>query len=316
MTLPPEQSLLVLARGSKSFSFAARFLRRSSRLDAARVYGFCRLVDDVADDSPSDPEALAELDRIESELAEPARARPAVARFLETAGRRGIDLAHARELLRGVRSDRGRVRIQNDGDLVRYGYRVAGTVGLLMCPVLGVTSAAAQPFAVDLGIAMQLTNICRDVLEDAALGRVYLPEARMRRAGFAAEDLVARRAEPERVAQVVREVLVMADAFYRSAHRGLRYIPARPRLAILVASRVYRQIGIRLLARAGGNPLLGRTVVPRGEKVAVSLRSLSALASPVYWGLVRPAHDPALHGCLRGLPGAHPRPMVVAGEAV
>ena len=312
MTLPPEESLAVLAQGSRSFSFAAQFLPRSRRLDAARVYAFCRLVDDIADDSPSDAAALAELARLEDELADPRRARPTVARFLETVARRAIELDHARELIEGVRSDRRRVRIRSDAELIRYGYRVAGTVGLLMCPVLGVEDARARPFAVDLGIAMQLTNICRDVLEDAALGRVYLPETRLDRAGVVAEDIVAGRAEAARLSRVVGDILRLADQFYRSAFSGFGYIPWRPRIAIVVASRVYRQIGLRLLACAQGNPLLGRTVVPAWEKAWVSLRALSALVSPVYWGVVRPEHNLALHDALRGLPGAHQAPLLPA----
>lgn len=298
------ESLEVLARGSKSFRFASHFLPADRRGEAALLYAFCRLVDDLADDAPSPEVAQADLDAVVAELDGAAPARPVIGALIELSARRGLDLRHAHELVRGVRSDLEPVRVKDDGALLRYCYRVAGTVGLMMSPIIGVTDGAAAPFALDLGIGMQLTNICRDVAEDARLGRVYLPASRLEAVGVSQDDLLQGRPGIDGgVRRVVQDLLLLAERYYASADRGLRYIPLRPRAAILVASRVYREIGRRLLAN-GADALAGRTVVSGGRKVWVAAGALAALGSPRVFGFGRPRHLAALHSELVGLPGA------------
>jgi phytoene synthase len=310
----------VLAAGSKSFSFAARFLPPADRADAAVVYTFCRVADDAADEAESPDAGRAAVDALSDAIRGRRPAGPVVSAFLRVADRRGIDLRHAEELLAGVASDLGEVDIADDGALVRYGYRVAGTVGLLMCPIIGVTNPEAYPFAVDLGVGMQLTNICRDVAEDAARGRVYLPRARLERVGLEPRDLVSgdlgrdpagRRA----LARVVSEVISLADLYYASGDRGLAYIPLRPRIAILVASRVYRAIGRKLVAD-GCDALAGRVVISRSGKVGRAALALARLlVAPRLLGLSRPPdHVARLHAPLVGLPGADPRAAVPARQ--
>lgn len=292
----------VLAAGSRSFHFASLFLPADRRADAALLYALCRHVDDLADEAADTAQARAALARLEAELSGVLRPRPLVAAVHELARRRELDLAHALELVEGVRGDLVEVRVADDAELLRYGYRVAGTVGLMMSAVLGVRDPRARAFAVDLGVAMQLTNICRDVAEDARLGRVYLPATRLHGLGVqSAPEAVLR--SPDAVRRVVHDLLAMADRYYRSAEEGMHYIPWRARLAILVAARVYRQIGVRL-TRAGGDPLVGRTVVPWWEK---GLAALGALADWPRVARRRVAHRPQLHRALRGLPGSDPR---------
>jgi phytoene synthase len=170
-------------------------------------------------------------------------------------------------------SDLDLVRIQSDRDLVRYCYRAAGTVGLMMCAVLGVRDPRAWRHAVDLGIAMQLTNISRDVLEDAQAGRVYLPAERLSAYGVTPEEVVDGQADAGAISLVVEDVLVLAEGYYQSGDAGMRFLPTRARWAILVASRLYRGIGRRLRRRQQSNPLLGRVVVPWFEKVALVTRA-------------------------------------------
>ncbi len=298
-----EESHASLAHHARTFHLAGRLLPADVRDDAALLYAFCRMVDDAADESASVAEARAELDRIEAEWQGSMARRPLIAAFREMATRRDVSSAAVTELLRGVRSDLGPVGMADDANLLRYCYRVASTVGLMMCSVLRVESEAARAHAVDLGIAMQLTNICRDVAEDAAAGRVYLPEARLVAAGSCSQALLDGPASRESVSRVVRELLEMADGYYRSADRGMRYIPWRARGGIMVASRVYRAIGVRL-RRRGCDPLRGRTVVPRWEKAAWGARALwMGMASSLRGRRVEIAHDAPLHRHLRGLPG-------------
>jgi phytoene synthase len=297
----------VLSRHARSFRFAGLFLP-GDRLDtAAVVYAFCRAVDDAVDEASSLPQAQAEAHALRDELMHRAPARPAVAAFLAIAEREGIDVRYAHELVSGVASDaQARVDVADDDELLRYCYRVAGTVGGMMCGVLGVRDPRAVAHAIDLGVGMQLTNICRDVLEDAHRNRAYLPATRRSDAGLVPEtfidDVVARRASAAQTAQVVRALLALADRYYASAEAGMRFIPARSRLAILVASRVYRAIGTKLLRR-GADSLQGRVSTTLLEKLGCALAALAAFLSPR-----RDAHDPRLHEPLRGLPGCAPPP--------
>jgi phytoene synthase len=172
----------------------------------------------------------------------------------------------------------------------------------MMCAVLGVRDRRGLQHAVDLGIAMQLTNICRDVKEDAAMGRVYLPADRLAAAGVEQAALVAGEADREAVAAVVAQLLELADHYYASADVGMRYIPWRPRLAIFVASRVYRAIGVRLRQRHACDALVGRTVVPFGAKVFWTLCALAAWFASLWPTRDQtPAHPKLLHAHLGDL---------------
>jgi phytoene synthase len=245
----PEETL---ARGSRTFWLASRLLPADRRRDAAVVYAFCRQVDDLADER-GDARAL---DRLDQALV--TRDEALVGPLLEVAARRGLELRWARELIEGCRQDLGRVRIQTDEELVRYAYLVAGTVGLMCCAVLGAKMPEAAPFAVDLGIAMQLTNICRDVAEDAQPDRLQPPAP---------------------VAPVVLELLDLADRRYERGREGLRWLPPPVRPAIAVAAELYRAIG-GVLRDRDGDPWAGRAVVPPLTQGVKAVRALAGLLEP------------------------------------
>lgn len=267
---------LLRAKG-RTFWLASRLLPPRLRDEVAVLYAFCRVVDDAVDEAPSPAVAGEAALQLAREL-EGESPRPEVAAFRALAAQRGLELRFARELLDGVRSDLGRVRIEDDAGLLRYAYLVAGTVGAMMERLLGATDERARAAAIELGIALQLTNICRDVREDAGRDRVYLPATRLRAAGLD-PDLVARgEVEGERLAPVVREVLALADEHYRAARAGFAFLPWRARAAVAVAARLYRQIGVRLLARQGADPLRGRVVVPALQKLGLAVVELLRLA--------------------------------------
>jgi 15-cis-phytoene synthase len=282
-------SQATLAQRSKSFRLASWFLPPRVRRDAAIVYAFCRRVDDAADDARSPEQGRHLLDEIRDMLLDRRPPDALVTAYREVALRRGFGLKPAWDLLAGVEGDLGQVRFEDDAALLTYCYRVAGTVGLMMCGVLGVMQPAAQARAVQLGIAMQLTNVCRDLREDALLGRVYLPRKRLASAGLPSRDMEPAAllslddAQRGCVRQATLELLGAADCVYALAAGGYPYIPARPRLAILVAARLYRGIG-RRLARAGGDALRGRTVVPPWEKALL----IASAAATWLWGALLP----------------------------
>lgn len=285
------QAREVLARHAKSFRWASLFLSPRQCDQAAIAYAYCRAVDDAVDEAPDQATALCGLQQAEDAISGTISGDITTQAYIELAHETGFGLAPAQALLEGARADLGPVFLRDDSELLTYCYRVAGTVGLMMCGILRVTDQNAQKHAVDLGIAMQLTNICRDVLEDARRGRVYLPESRMRAVGLSQRELIEGAsfdATPSLassskgafskqltagVSSVVRDLLQLADQRYRSAALGYLALPPRARLSVMVAADLYRAIGQRLLLKWEGNALRGRVSVSPLGKVALTVRS-------------------------------------------
>ena len=301
-------SRAILSQKARSFRWAAQFLPAQTHDDAALLYAFCRHVDDTTDEALSPHAARHHLHLIKAQLRGSRPPDPLLANFMAMAERTALELDYAFELIQGMESDLvDQVVMEDDVALLRYCYRAAGTVGLMMCAVLGVKDPEALPFAVDLGVAMQLTNICRDVAEDAAMNRVYLPKVRLHHHGSSPALLLAGQARAPQVARVVDDLISLADVYYRSAHYGMQFIPSRSRLAILIASQIYRGIGLRLRTRHDSDALRGRTVVPWTGKTRLATYAVgkfAALRMTPYGTGVR--HDARLHRALKGLPGTDP----------
>ena len=295
--MTPHQAL---AANGKSFNWARRFLGRRMGGDAATLYRFCRVLDDMADgDIVDGPRRLL---TIRYDLSGGHRATdPLLADFMPFIQQQNLPVPVIVALIDGLLQDQKPVRIADERALRRYAYRVAGTVGLLMCHVLDCDDDAARAHAIDLGIAMQLTNIARDVLEDAEMGRRYLPAswvgdvtpAQIVAASHAPEGDVA-----QSVTMAVRQLLGMADDYYQSGTAGLKFLPIRAYMAIAVAARVYRQIGLQIAVRGYGWHH-GRQVTSRGTKIICSLQAFGSVWRRVW---PRTPHRAALHDGLEGLP--------------
>lgn len=245
-----------LATHGRTFALASLVLPAAARDEAAIVYAFCRAADDAIDErcDPSD------LGAMRAELFGREPARPLIDAFLDVARRRDVPLEAALELLEGVGSDVGAVRIRDEAALHRYAHAVAGTVGLMMAPLLGARDPRAAAHAAELGLAMQLTNIARDVGEDSGKDRVYLPATWLAEEGLSSDEVASGHADPEVVHRVVLRVLDRADLHYRRGELGLRYLPFRARISIAIAARVYRAIG-EVVRRKGASALSERAVV-------------------------------------------------------
>jgi phytoene synthase len=299
MSTPPGE---VLKRNGKSFWFASLFLPQDTALHAARLYAFCRALDDLADDVAHKSGASTAADNLQvvrDDLRRGASSQPLVADFLELAYRFNLPLDAADYLLEAFLEDATTdMHIADEQRLVRYCYGVAGTVGLMMSPLLGATDTCASRPAIDLGIAMQMTNIARDVLEDARNGRRYLPGSWVE--DLSATVIVTDASCRQRVGLAIERLLNLADSYYASAVRGFPFLPPRAGRAIEIAAAVYREIGVRI-RKNGFHWWLGRTYVPwwRKSGIAVStclgqsqLRRLTARTEP-----------DELHHALAGLPG-------------
>ena len=297
--LTSEQSL---AANGKSFHWARRFLGERMGREAASLYAFCRLLDDMADGDIDD--GPARLAVIRSDLVAGRQGDdPAFLTFVPLMREKRFPPDVLVALIDGLLEDQAEeVSLADEAALLRYAYRVAGTVGLLMCHVLDCHAPAARAHAIDLGIAMQLTNIARDVLEDAGMNRRYIPADWV--GGASPEDIRTAAKAPggplcREVRGAVGRLLDLAESFYASGAEGFRYLPVRAHLAIAVAARVYRQIGIQLrdqdLAWHAG-----RQVTSNSTKLRCSLMALASfrhrMTEPVA------GHDGSLHVALRGLP--------------
>ncbi len=266
-------ALAILARHSKSFSLAARLLPAQCRNDAAVLYAWCRRADDTIDlEGNRSPGAALEVLRNELSSVYRGEAQNDVLlrSFQELIERRCIPIAYPRALLDGLEMDLGEVRLKSQADLLLYAYRVAGVVGLMMCHVLGAQSQKAYRHAAHLGMAMQLTNICRDVVEDWRRRRLYLPASVLADCGAGAlfDDFnrpLPPRAPRPLTAAVVRLIELSQD-YYRSGRLGLQALPPRAAFAVRTAGLVYSAIGGEL-ARRGYDPLCGRVVVPLWRKL-------------------------------------------------
>lgn len=299
------QAVATLSAGSKTFRLASRLLPPDALGWGAIVYRFCRRVDDAVDEAASPADASSALSTLRAELDGAATADAPMQLFAQFCSADPVLRGAALALLEGVASDLTPARFESDDELLRYAYGVAGTVGLMMCGVIGVREPAAHPHAIDLGVAMQLTNICRDIADDAALDRRYLPAARLRAAGIqvASGEIAIHPRDSGAIAAILRQVLDLAECYYESAENGMRYIPWKTRVAMVVAARLYRQIGHKL-RRNGARFEQGRTVVGAIEKAFTLLRALVACCGPTIAGYgPRCAHNRQLHRALAGLPG-------------
>ena len=283
----------------KSFHWARYFLGKEAGLQATQLYAFCRYLDDIAD-QPGNLGAtkLKSIQNIFNNYSNQTGSYTEVGNFLLLKQELDLPVFAIKDLLEGLISDQGTVLLLNENQLIQYSYKVAGTVGLMMAPILGISSKKAIPFAVDLGIAMQLTNISRDVLEDAELGRRYIP-------GEWCDDLsapkiveLAKNGTTEdrlKVSSAIKRTLLLAETYYVSGFKGLTYLPPRNHLAILIAGIIYRLIGRRLL-KTGTEWWVGRQVVNSTGKLLHSLY-------PPLLMLNRfkrlPVHESHLHNCLK-----------------
>jgi len=176
MSMPNESALAVLKSKGRSFYFASHLLGPQQRDRAARLYAFCRRVDDLADEASDPQQAYVTLERLKASL-NSSQTDDANVNDMQTLMHDvAIPPEPMQALIEGVQSDLRHRQVRDEAELLSYAYQVAGTVGVMMCRVLDVSTPRAWPFAIDLGIAMQLTNIARDVGEDARMGRVYLPQ--------------------------------------------------------------------------------------------------------------------------------------------
>lgn len=275
----------LLRTGSRSFYAASFLLPQRIRDPAVALYAFCRVADDAIDcaaDVPGAQEAaLAELrerlDRVYDGQPIEVYTDRALADVVE---RFGVPKALLSALLEGFEWDAKGRRFEDLSGVYDYSARVAGTVGAMMAVLMGARSSQLVARACDLGVAMQLTNIARDVGEDARNGRLYLPMDWMREAGIDPEAWLANPVFDEALASVIERLLRTADTLYNRSDAGIAGLPMGCRAGINAARYLYAEIG-RQVERQGLNSVAQRAVVPGRRKVQLLVPILStAVLSP------------------------------------
>jgi phytoene synthase len=263
----------LLRHGSKSFHAASLLLPRRVRDPATALYAFCRLGDDAVDLAEDPREGLALMQaRLDAAYAGQPQDHAADRAFAATVRAFDIPKELPAALLEGFAWDAAGRRYETLDDLHAYAARVAGTVGAMMALVMGKRSHAALARATDLGTAMQLTNIARDVGEDAAAGRLYLPLEWLRGAGIDPEAFLRSPAYSGALARIVARLLAEARRLYVRAQPGIGMLPRDCRGAIRAAHLIYAEIGAEV-ARAGHDSITRRAVVSTRRKLGLVLQA-------------------------------------------
>ena len=273
----------IIYNNSKTFFWASIFLPKSILNKVINIYSFCRTYDDIVDEglpitSSQDAKKLEEIIRSY-----------------------GISQNLIDELISGINSDVNFKRYKNNDELLRYCYKVAGVVGLMMSQALEIRNLEAKYFAIDLGIAMQLTNIARDISQDFDKNRIYLPED----TGIS-EDIIGNMTHDNKIKieKSVNYLLVKADIFYNSSLNGLRYIPIKSRFSILIALRIYQAIGHKI-KRTGTKFLKENVYITSKEKMFLIIKSIIEFLIFFILPFYKRKHNKCLHEPLSGLANAN-----------
>lgn len=256
----------MLREGSHSFYAASLLLPADIREPACALYAFCRLADDVIDDGPGDEASVAGLSqRLDRIYAGRPFDHPADRAMVEIADVYSLPRELPDALVEGFAWDVAGRRYDDLSGVFAYSARVAGSVGAMMAVLMGARERSVLARACDLGVAMQLTNIARDIGEDAANGRLYLPLDWLREEGIDVDRWLAAPQFSAALGRVVARLLSEADSLYLRARSGIAQLPVGCRPGIYAAMRIYREIGVLLRSR-GHDSVSRRTVVSRSRK--------------------------------------------------
>ena len=211
---------------AKSFNWAGFFLPKETYKKCSALYDFCRTADNIADDDDKIENKEIKFNQFENDFNQKKIDDPIIKNMWDLIEEFNISLKIVQDLLIGIKSDiRDKVKLTSKKELLIYSYRVAGTVGLMMAKILKVSRKSSLESAIDLGIAMQLTNISRDVMEDSKNNRFYINK------NF----------------EEISSTINLAETFYKNSFHSIKDIPINFRFSILVARRVYRKIGYKIL---------------------------------------------------------------------
>ena len=273
-----EYAKAATAANSKSFYISAKMLPREKRWATFALYGFCRFVDNLIDNprDRSEFEILQEINYFENELHIAYRKgeseHPVIRSFILVAKKYNIPIEYPLDLIEGVKMDMGLIRYKTFDDLYLFCYRVASVVGLMMTHVMGYRDKAAFKYAEKLGIAMQLTNILRDIKEDKDNDRIYLPHDELEKFGISDWHIFNEKFTTK-FKDMMQFQVKRAAQYYEEAYPGIEMLSRDSQFAIYSASKIYRGILGKVEAQ-NYNPFSGRVFVPKSKKLAILFKEL------------------------------------------
>ncbi len=270
-----EYARRITAHYSKSFYFSTKMLPKEQRWATYALYGFCRHCDNLIDTprQRTETEIVREIQLLTEELQVAYNTgesqHPIIRAFILVAKSYGIPIEYPLDLLKGVAMDVQQTRYKTIDELSLFCYRVAAVVGLMMTHVLGYKDELAFGYAKQLGIAMQLTNILRDIKEDKNMGRIYLPQKDLVRFGVLEQDILKEKVTPQ-LKELMKFQIERADHYYTEAMPGISLLETESQYAIYSAAKIYRGI-LRKIEEHNYNPFLSRVFVPSSQKIGILL---------------------------------------------
>jgi len=244
-----------LATYAKSFNWAGFFLPKDTYKKCSDLYDFCRVADNIADDENTIEAKIEEFKKFKNNFENKNFEDPVIKNIWEIISKHNISIEIIHDLFDGINSDiKEQVKLNTKKELLLYSYRVAGTVGLMMAKILKVSKKNSLKSAIDLGIAMQLTNISRDVIEDLNNNRIYIDQ------NF----------------ENIKSTIELSEKFYDNSFYSIKEIPLSFRFSILVARRIYRRIGYKILNKKNfeNYKKSGKIYVNNVEKIVETLLSI------------------------------------------
>ena len=291
----------VLATKGRSFHWARHLLGAPHSTRATRLYRLCRYIDDLADESCSNIEAKDALANVVASVRIGQSKDLIIQDGLSLMQECGIEADVLFDLIEGVHSDLELVRIPDMESLLRYCYQVAGTVGIMMCKVLDTNVREAFPHAVDLGIAMQLINISRDIYEDSLRNRIYLPESLIGK--YTPKEIANPTKETAAQIDLARKKIIhLANIYFASASQAIHSLPRGTALAVKLASALYQQIGHQLI-HTHYQHKEKRCYVNNFSKLLITLKIITKFLITFKGNLK--AHNKKLHKFIFTLPDGH-----------
>ena len=268
------KNISLIKKNSKTFYLASSFLPHDVKKNVLEVYAFCRQYDDAVDLKIDN-----NFDNLQSKI-----------------DHLNLNSNVIEQIKIGIDSDRNFKRYNNINELIQYSYRVAGCVGLIMCDLMNVKNTEHKFHAIDLGIAMQLTNICRDISEDLENGRVYIPKTLLPANSISLKD--------EGVYEAINQILILSERYYESALYAVKFIPIKSRFSILLSLRLYQAIGKKIKKRKNKN-LDDKINTTKFEKSIILISCIFELLFMHLFSLGKNQHNYKLHEALKNLPFAN-----------
>jgi 15-cis-phytoene synthase len=265
------QTEFYIKQFGKSFYWAGKFLPKDIFKDCSTLYAICRLIDNLVDENQS--RVKKDIQIFFRDYLKKKSYHPVIREFKKLQIKHSIHNKLIMDLFYGAKLDTKIVKIKNNNQLIKYSYYVAGVVGLMMATIFKTKNKEALKHAIDLGIAMQITNICRDVLEDASMGRIYIPQTYLGK-NITFENVANKNIDEKKIYKAIVKTLDIAEKYYESGNMGIKYLPKKVQFSIYLASYLYRGIGIKIKKISYENYFKQRVYLTTFEKVKTTLKCI------------------------------------------